>query len=123
MEIEAKLKKVKKKDINSIEEASEEIRDLINDEKFPDDIGKEILRKFKKLNVKFVAVRSSATAEDSSIASWAGELESYLNVTKKDLLKYVKNAGRRFLLPAPYFTALRKSWPTRKFQWRLLSKR
>ena len=70
---------------------SNEIRDLINDAEFPKDVGDEILKEFSKLKSKYVAVRSSATAEDSSIASWAGELESYLNTTKANLLENVKN--------------------------------
>lgn len=114
VEIDAKLKKVNKKDINSIEEASEEIRDLINDEKFPEDIGKEILKEFKNLNAKFVAVRSSATAEDSSIASWAGELESYLNITKKDLLERVKKCWSSLFTPRAIFYRFEKKLADKK---------
>jgi len=44
---------------------------------------KEILAEFKKLKTKYVAVRSSATAEDSRSASWAGQLETYLKVGEK----------------------------------------
>lgn len=51
---------------------------------------KEILAEFKKLKTKYVAVRSSATAEDSSTASWAGQLETYLNITEKNLLKSIE---------------------------------
>jgi pyruvate,water dikinase len=39
----------------------------------------------------YVAVRGSATAEDSSVASWAGELESYLNTSRQNLLGRVKD--------------------------------
>lgn len=83
VEIEAILRKVKHEDINSVEMASEEIKDLILDTEFSKNIAQEIQKEFDKLNTRHVAVRSSATAEDSSIASWAGELESYLNTTKK----------------------------------------
>jgi len=41
--------------------------------------------------MKLVAVRSSATAEDSSTASWAGELDTYLNTTEKNLIGRVKD--------------------------------
>ncbi len=58
--------------------------------KTPDDVAEEIKKSFEKLGAKRVAVRSSATAEDSSAASWAGQLESYLNTTEKDLLENVK---------------------------------
>jgi pyruvate,water dikinase len=103
VEIEAIMHKVKHKDINSVEQASEEIRDLIFDTKFPKDIGDEILKEFDKLKSKYVAVRSSATAEDSSIASWAGELESYLNVEKKNLLESVKKCWSSLFTPRAIF--------------------
>ncbi len=90
IEIEAKLHKVNLKNINSINQTSNEIMDLILDAEFPKDIVREILKEFSKLKVSYVAVRSSATAEDSSVASWAGELESYLNTTKNNLLENIK---------------------------------
>jgi len=103
IEIEAALDKVNYQDINSVDQASKLIRDVIHDARMPKDLGKEILIAFDKLSAQggsatggkaqklFVAVRSSATAEDSSVASWAGELESYLNTTWKNLLGRVKN--------------------------------
>src|SRR3989344_5771207 len=90
VEIEATLKKVNHKDINSVEVASETIRALIKKAKMPKDIATEIMSHFKQLKAPFVAVRSSATAEDSSSAAWAGQLETYLNTTEKDVLKNVQ---------------------------------
>ncbi len=98
-EVEAQLDKVNYNDIASVERASEVIRDLIHDARFPKNIELEVLGEFKKLGAKFVAVRSSATAEDSSIASWAGELESYLNTTKKNLLGNVKKCWSSLFTP------------------------
>lgn len=86
VEIAAVLKKVNYKDINSVDKASNVIRDLIHAWAMPADIKKEVLAEFKKLKVEFVAVRSSATAEDSAVASWAGELETYLDTNEKNLL-------------------------------------
>ena len=103
VEIEAIMRKVNHKDVNSVEEASEQIRDLIRDADFPDYIGKDIMAGFAKLKAKLVAVRSSATAEDSSIASWAGELESYLNVTSKNLLYSVKKCWSSLFTPRAIF--------------------
>ena len=51
-----------------------------NGKDFTDEFKQELHEMFKGLNVVRVAVRSSAIAEDSSVASWAGQLESYLNV-------------------------------------------
>ncbi len=108
VEINAVIEKVKYKEIDSVEEASEKIRDMIADSKFPKDLGEEIKKDFKKLRAKLVAVRSSATAEDSSVASWAGELESYLYVTKKDLLKYVKKCWSSLFTPRAIFYRFEK---------------
>lgn len=91
VEIDAAIDKVNYQDINSVDQASKLIRDVIHDARMPKDLEKEILAAFDKLKASLVAVRSSATAEDSSTASWAGELESYLNTTKKNLLGKVKN--------------------------------
>src|SRR3989344_7238638 len=108
VEVEAKLKKVNYKDINSVDEVSNVIRDLIHDVRLPKDLQKEILTEFKKLKVKFVAVRSSATAEDSSQASWAGELETYLNTTEKNLLGNVKKCWSSLFTPRAIFYRFEK---------------
>ncbi len=102
-EIEIQLKKVNYNDINSVDRASNVIRDLIHDAKMPKDLEEEIIRDFKKLKCKFIAVRSSATAEDSSIASWAGELESYLNTAEKTLLENVKKCWSSLFTPRAIF--------------------
>lgn len=59
-------------------------------QELPTDVQEEILQAFDKLGTERVAVRSSAVAEDSSTASWAGQLESYLNVTKDNLIKSIR---------------------------------
>lgn len=51
----------------------------------------EILKAFDLLNTKKVSVRSSAVAEDSQKASWAGQLETYLNVSREDLISKIKD--------------------------------
>ncbi len=102
-DIKAQIDKVNYDDVNSVDQVSNVIRDLINDAKMPRDLQKELLPQFRKLNARFVAVRSSATAEDSSIASWAGELESYLNTTEKTLFKNVKNCWSSLFTPRAIF--------------------
>ena len=103
VEIEALLRKVNLKSINSVSRASNEIRDLISDAEFPKEIAKEIIKEFSGLKAKYVAVRSSATAEDSSVASWAGELESYLNTTENNLLENVKKCWASLFTPRAIF--------------------
>ena len=102
-DIEAQLGKVSYKDINSVDRYSNVIRDLINDAKMPRDLQILITKEFRKLKSKYVAVRSSATAEDSSTASWAGELETYLNTTDKALLKRVKDCWSSLFTPRAIF--------------------
>jgi len=51
---------------------------------------KEIFAAFDRLETQYVAVRSSATAEDSNNTSWAGQLETYLNITKDNLIESIK---------------------------------
>ncbi|MDP3986421.1 MAG: PEP/pyruvate-binding domain-containing protein [Candidatus Veblenbacteria bacterium] len=103
VDIESQLKKVNHKDISSVDKYSAVIRDLIHDVKMPKDLQLEILGEFKKLKVKLVAVRSSATAEDSSQASWAGELETYLNTTEKNLLGKVRQCWSSLFTPRAIF--------------------
>jgi pyruvate,water dikinase len=68
------------------EEASVKIRKLVESTTMPKDIENAIKSAYKelcrKLNLKdvFVAVRSSATAEDLADASFAGQQETFLNV-------------------------------------------
>jgi pyruvate, water dikinase len=54
------------------------------------DLKQTILDAFDTLGAERVAVRSSAVAEDSGSASWAGQLESYLNITRDTLIEAVQ---------------------------------
>lgn len=131
VEIDAVMGKIKHDNVHSVERASVKIRDMIHDVKFPKDIGEEIKKDYYKLKKGsptlakggpclpksrhrqeggfYVAVRSSATAEDSSIASWAGELESYLNVTEKTLLDSVKKCWSSLFTPRAIFYRFEKN--------------
>ena len=90
VEIDTIIHGVDHQKMHTVEYASEKIQKLILGAKMPRDIGKEIENEFKKLNTEFVAVRSSATAEDGAEHAWAGQLESYLNTTNKTLLENVQ---------------------------------
>jgi pyruvate,water dikinase len=103
VEIKAMWDKINLKDTESVEENSEIVRDLILKAKMPRDIEKEILAAFEKLKAKYVAVRSSATAEDSKIDSWAGELETYLNTTKENLIENIKKCWASLYTPRAIF--------------------
>ena len=97
---------------NELEEASERIRALFENGKIPDEIVQAILAAYISLTASppgskareqgqpgpekapAVAVRSSATAEDLPGLSFAGQQESYLNVTG----------------PAPVLDAVKSCW-------------
>ena len=108
-EITFQLGKVNYDDTNSIDKASNIIRDIMHDTRIPADLATQIVTEFKRLKAKHVAVRSSATAEDSSIASWAGELETYLNTTEKTLLENVKRCWSSLFTPRAIFYRFEKN--------------
>ena len=81
-----------KNDPKQYEEASRKIRALIESTPMPDYLAEEIRQAYRELcnrtnvaNVS-VAVRSSATAEDLPDASFAGQQETYLNVSGEEKL-------------------------------------
>ena len=89
--IDEKLKEIfekfNPKSIKSLKETGTKSRQLIFRGKFPPDIEKEILENYQNLSRIYkqknvdVAVRSSATAEDLATASFAGQHESYINIS------------------------------------------
>lgn len=65
-----------------------------SDKPFSDAFLAELKEAFTILGLKRVAVRSSAIAEDSGDESWAGQLESYLNVMFEDIEASVRDCWR-----------------------------
>ena len=108
VEIDAILEKVKHEEMHTIDNASEQIQSIILNATMPKDIEKEIISNFNKLGAEYVAVRSSATAEDSTSAAWAGQLDSYLNTTKNDLLENVKKCWASLFTPRAIFYRFEK---------------
>ena len=108
-EIDAQINKVNHENMETVERASEAINVLIIKSKIPQNIQKEIDSNFRELGADFLAVRSSATAEDGSSASWAGELESYLNTTKVTLNKNIKKCWASLYTPRAIFYRFEKS--------------
>lgn len=113
-EIETILKAVNHNEINTVEYASAKIQNLILGAKMSEEFAIEIKQSFKKLNAKYVAVRSSATAEDSSEDAWAGQLESYLNTTEKSLLENVKKCWASLFTPRAIYYRFEKGLNTSK---------
>lgn len=80
-------------DINNtseLQQVADDIKDLITTTEIPDDIQRVIIEAYNKLCIDVdiddvvVAIRSSATAEDLPDASFAGQQDTYLNITGID---------------------------------------
>ncbi len=77
-------------DRRSLQEVGEAIRELFAQAEFPEDMANAVRDAYVELGRRYdneevdVAVRSSATAEDLPDASFAGQQDTYLNVTGAD---------------------------------------
>ncbi len=121
-------------DNESLEKASKQIKSIILSEEVPDNIKKEVVESYKNLmigkkfdglnqkamelvnptrsNEVFVAVRSSATAEDLPQASFAGQQESYLNVKGGDnVLIALKKCWASLFTPRAIFYRNKNHFP------------
>ncbi len=78
-------------DVKALQKAGAECRKIVQSCKIPDDLKEEILKGYGELKKEYgdtlsLAVRSSATAEDSPEASFAGQNDTYLNISGEDAL-------------------------------------
>ncbi len=88
--IKLNLSKVNLKEPKTIKKASDQIQELFLKTPISSSLKQEIISSYKKLKTQKVAIRSSATAEDSKKASWAGQLDTFLYVSKKDVIESIK---------------------------------
>jgi len=106
-DIKKLLGKIDYENTKELDEITAKIRNHIVTAKMPKEMEEEIIEAYENLDVgndedvdnllkdslepEFVAVRSSAKAEDLADASFAGQQDTYLNVRgKKDLLDHIK---------------------------------
>ena len=101
--------------------ASKKIRKLIEKTPMPKEIDTAIRVAYNDLNKRhnlkemFVAVRSSATAEDLPDASFAGQQETYLNVKgADDLIEKVVKCWSSLFTPRAIFYRNEKGFPHEK---------
>ncbi|AEH07066.1 phosphoenolpyruvate synthase [Methanothermococcus okinawensis] len=84
------LKGIDVNNTDDLKERSKKARDLITTAKMPKDLELSIIESYNRLceidggGEIFVAVRSSATAEDLPNASFAGQQDTYLNIKGAD---------------------------------------
>ena len=89
----------------SLQEVSAKIRKAFDAAEVPEDLRFEVLKEFHSLfegkkKLGLVAVRSSATAEDLPTASFAGQQDTFLNVTDPDdLIDKVKKCWSSLFTP------------------------
>lgn len=88
-ELHAQLDDLNYDDVVQLQERGKRCREIIYDCLLPDEITTQIREGYEALKDEYgedvrLAVRSSATAEDSPEASFAGQNESYLNVQGLD---------------------------------------
>ncbi len=92
-------------DTDELNRVSSRIREAIESAEIPEEVQKEIINAYRKLcdeegEEVFVAVRSSATAEDLPDASFAGQQETYLNVKgEKEVVEKVRKCWSSLYTP------------------------
>lgn len=119
------LGKIDYENTNQLTSVTKEIRETIEKSKFPEEMEEEIIEAYETLGAEdsgikdqhahdilkkpsedpFVAVRSSATAEDLADASFAGQQDTYLNVKgKSDILNSIRKCfASLFTTRATYY--------------------
>jgi len=114
------LEEINYENTEGLNETTQKIRTLIVESLFPKEMEEEILEAYGNLSTSeletenssaldilhpssepvFVAVRSSATAEDSAEASFAGQQDSFLNIKgNSELLKHIKKCFASLFTP------------------------
>ncbi len=115
-EIYGMLSSLNVEDTEKLNEVSKKIREMIVNAKMPEEIEKAIREAYRKLCEEyggevFVAVRSSATAEDLPDASFAGQQETYLNVIGEDeVVEKVKRCWASLFTPRAIYYRVQKGF-------------
>ena len=110
------LKDLNVEDSKQLEEVSRKIREMIESTPMPKEVEEEIKQAYRKLCEEageevFVAVRSSATAEDLPGASFAGQQETYLNVRgEDDVVEKVKKCWSSLYTPRAIYYRVQKGF-------------
>ncbi|WP_311171165.1 phosphoenolpyruvate synthase [Halobellus ordinarius] len=100
-------------DTEALREAHERAHELIMETPVPDDVREGIVSAYRDLGdgERFVAVRSSATAEDLPDASFAGQQETFLNVQEDALVDRVKECWASLFSQRAIYYRNRQGFP------------
>jgi len=112
------LKEIKDpNDTRTLQSVGARIRKMVATAEMPKDLEKDIVKAYRLLakkvgeNDPFVAVRSSATAEDLPDASFAGQQETYLNVhTAEDVVEKIKECFASLFTDRAIFYRIQKGF-------------
>ncbi|MDD5133059.1 MAG: phosphoenolpyruvate synthase [Candidatus Nanoarchaeia archaeon] len=136
------LNKIEIQETAALEKTAKEIQELILDQEMPEDIKNDIIYSYENMDVSselfnavnssalsksalniikagreipFVAVRSSATAEDLPEASFAGQQETYLNIKGKDnLIRAVQRCWASLFTARAIYYRTKNNFPHEK---------
>lgn len=104
-------------DTQTLQKVGARIRELIASADMPKDLEEEIVKAYEELAERigeknpFVAVRSSATAEDLPDASFAGQQETYLNVhTAEEVVEKIKHCYASLFTDRAIFYRVQKGF-------------
>ncbi len=102
------LKRVDVNDLQTINEASQKVKKLIKEGQISAALSREIINNYLRLGSivshAWVAIRSSATAEDLPTASFAGQQETFLNVKgEANVINRVKDCWASLFEPRAIF--------------------
>lgn len=111
--IHAIMRDISHEDVHCLTEKSQAVQAMILSSVIPRSICLEIHKRFDELKAKYVAVRSSAMCEDSASEAWAGQLDTYLNTGRKDLLANVHKCWASVFSPQALSYRLQKSLRSR----------
>ncbi len=125
------LSQINYENTKQLEDITKQVRELILNSRFPKEMEEEILESYKTLDAReedlktatnaldilktsreplFVAVRSSATAEDLAEASFAGQQDSFVNIRgDEELIEHIKKCfASLFTARATYYRQKKK---------------
>lgn len=117
--IKALLGKLDVNDSKKLQKAAKKVRRIINRAPIPNELKHEIIKYYHEFFAKgrftgkgaLVAIRSSATAEDLPDASFAGQQETFLNVSGDSaVLHKVRDAWSSLFTPRAIFYRIQKKF-------------
>ncbi|MBI2129102.1 hypothetical protein HYU07_02585 [Candidatus Woesearchaeota archaeon] len=112
--IQKMLKALDVENTGQLNKTAEKVRELIMKSRMPKNLVEDIKKQYSAMN-DFVAVRSSATAEDLPDASFAGQQETFLNVKgEKEVLEAVQKCFASLFTPRAIYYRVKNNFPHEK---------